>query len=35
MFPRDWRVRIQDIIDAAREILSFMSNMDFENFPPI
>ena len=32
MSPRDWRERIQDIIDSAREIQSFMSGYTLERF---
>jgi len=32
MSPRDWQARIQDIIDASREILLFMGSLDFESF---
>jgi uncharacterized protein with HEPN domain len=32
MSPRDWRERIQDIIDSAREIQSFMGGYNFERF---
>jgi uncharacterized protein with HEPN domain len=32
MSPRDWRERIQDIIDSAREIQAFMGGYNFERF---
>ena len=32
MSPRDWRERIQDIIDSAREIQSFMGGYTLERF---
>jgi uncharacterized protein with HEPN domain len=32
MSPRDWRERIQDIIDSAREIQSFMGGYNSERF---
>jgi uncharacterized protein with HEPN domain len=32
MSPRGWHSRIQDIIDAAREIQAFIGNMDFDSF---
>ena len=32
MSQRDWRERIQDIIDSAREIQSFMGGYTFERF---
>jgi uncharacterized protein with HEPN domain len=32
MSPRDWQVRVKDITDATREILAFMSGLDFESF---
>ena len=32
MSPRDWRERVQDIIDSAREIQAFMGGYNFERF---
>ena len=32
MSPRDWRERIQDILDAIGEIQAFTQGMDFEAF---
>ena len=32
MSPRDWQERIQDIIDSAREIQSFMGGYTLERF---
>lgn len=32
MSPRRWQLRIQDMIDAAKEIQSFVEGMDFEFF---
>ena len=32
MSPRDWRERIQDIIDSAREIQSFIGGYTLEHF---
>jgi uncharacterized protein with HEPN domain len=32
MSPRDWHARVQDIIDASKEILLFMGDLDFEAF---
>ena len=32
MRPRDWRIRIQDIVDAARKIIVHTGAMDFEAF---
>ena len=32
MSPRDWRERLQDIIDSAKEIQTFMSGYSFERF---
>jgi uncharacterized protein with HEPN domain len=32
MSPRDWRERIQDIIDSAREIQSFIGGYTLERF---
>jgi uncharacterized protein with HEPN domain len=30
--PRDWKERIQDILDAIAEIQAFTKHMDFEAF---
>lgn len=32
MSPRDWRERIQDILDAIAEIEAFTHGMDFDTF---
>ena len=32
MSPMDWHIRVQDILDATREILIFTGNMNFETF---
>lgn len=32
MSPRNWVVRIQDILDAILEIKSFIHNMTFQEF---
>jgi uncharacterized protein with HEPN domain len=32
MSPRNWKERIQDILDAIAEIQSFVANMRFEEF---
>jgi hypothetical protein len=32
MSPRDWRERIQDIIDSAREIQSYIGGYTLERF---
>jgi uncharacterized protein with HEPN domain len=32
MSPRNWRERVQDILDAIAEIDSFTRGMDFESF---
>jgi uncharacterized protein with HEPN domain len=32
MSPRDWRDRIQDILDAIKEIREFTRGLDFETF---
>lgn len=32
MLPRDWKGRIQDILDAIAEIQSFTRGMDYEAF---
>ena len=32
MSPRDWRERVQDILDAIAEIETFTHGMDFDSF---
>ena len=32
MSPRDWRERVQDILEALAEIQSFTRGMDFDSF---
>ena len=32
MSHRDWQLRVQDMIDAAKEIQTFVQGMDFETF---
>lgn len=32
MQPRDWRLRIQDILDAAQRIHGHIQDLDFEEF---
>ncbi len=32
MSPRGWQARVQDIIDASREIILFMGSLDFDSF---
>ncbi len=32
MSPRDWHSRIRDILDAAREIQAFTSDLSFDTF---
>ena len=32
MSRRDWQARVKDIVDAAREILMFTGDLDYEKF---
>jgi uncharacterized protein with HEPN domain len=32
MSPRAWEAYVQDILDAIREIISFMEKIDFDTF---